>query len=111
MKLTTFSNYTTVTLTEESLTGIISKIKQDTGLAALTDAYRTTGHRSLKEASPCFTPTCRFSNEGIRELAGHNPRYEPPNLEQDLLLLYFRRLSDHAEKVNETDGTDRTDVL
>ena len=61
MKLTTFLNYTSVTPTEESLTGIISKIKQDTGLAALTDAYRTTGHRSLKEDSPCFAPACRFA--------------------------------------------------
>jgi len=61
MKLTTFLNYTTVTPMEENLTGIISKIKQDTGLAALTNAYRTTGHRSLKEASPCFAPACRFA--------------------------------------------------
>lgn len=60
MKITTFSGYTSVTPIEEELSGIIRKIKEDAELTALTAAYRSTGNRSLKEASPCFAPACRF---------------------------------------------------
>ena len=61
MNLTTFSGYTSVTPMEESLSGIIRKIKEDAGLASLTTAYRSTENRTLKEASPCFAPACRFT--------------------------------------------------
>ncbi len=61
MNLTTFSGYTSVIPMEESLSSIILKIREDAGLASLTAAYRSTGNRALKEASPCFTPACRFA--------------------------------------------------
>lgn len=60
MKITIFSGYTSVTPVEEELSGIIRKIKEDSTLKTLTSAYRSTGNHSLKEASPCFAPACRF---------------------------------------------------
>lgn len=62
MNITTFSGYTSVIPMEEELSDIIRKIKEDAELAALTEAYRSTGNHSLKEASPCFVPACRFKD-------------------------------------------------
>ncbi len=60
MKLSTFNNYTSTTPKECGMEEIVRLIREDTSVKTLTEGYRATGNRRLKESSPCFVPACRF---------------------------------------------------
>ena len=58
-------------------------------VAALTETYRQTGSKAVSMLRSGFQ--FWFSREEIQELSCHNRQFETPCLEQELVMLYFRK--------------------
>ncbi len=66
MKLSILQNYTSTSPRECGMEDVVPIIRSDANLKCLTDGFRSTGNRHLKESAPCFVPACRL--EGGKQL-------------------------------------------
>ena len=62
MELSFFSNYASKQPMVSSLEAVVNMIREDESVKALTESYRMTRDKALKEASPLFGVTAMFRN-------------------------------------------------
>lgn len=66
MNVSYFENFTSTSVGETSLEALTDIMCNDTVLRALTEAYRTTKEKRLKQQCPLFAVACRFRNGKAR---------------------------------------------